>query len=141
MLCEKCNSNEIVKNGKVRGKQRYLCKKCGYNFTEGDGRQSSSPELKVLCQLMSILAKGQYQKIGEYMEVDRSLVYKWVNSLGVTVGKPGMDDEVYNIEDYGGINGHLENNCKGYYYEKKPLIAVSNSINDEYGVTVIVQKY
>jgi len=33
MVCVYCNSNEIVKNGKVRGVQRFLCKKCGKNFT------------------------------------------------------------------------------------------------------------
>lgn len=34
--CKKCQSENIVKNGKVRGKQRYLCKDCRYNFVEGD---------------------------------------------------------------------------------------------------------
>ena len=33
MVCVYCNSNEIVKNGKVRGVQRFLCKKCGKNFS------------------------------------------------------------------------------------------------------------
>ncbi|MFZ8847754.1 MAG: transposase [Minisyncoccia bacterium] len=33
MVCVYCNSNEIVKNGKVRKVQRFLCKKCGKNFT------------------------------------------------------------------------------------------------------------
>ena len=29
----KCKGKECVKNGIVKGKQRYLCKKCEYNFT------------------------------------------------------------------------------------------------------------
>jgi len=33
MVCVYCNSNEIVKNGKVRGQQRFLCRKCHRNFT------------------------------------------------------------------------------------------------------------
>ncbi|MFZ8848555.1 MAG: transposase [Minisyncoccia bacterium] len=33
MVCVYCNSNEIVKNGKVRGVQRFLCKKCNKNFS------------------------------------------------------------------------------------------------------------
>jgi transposase-like protein len=33
MVCVYCNSNEIVKNGRVRGVQRFLCKKCGKNFS------------------------------------------------------------------------------------------------------------
>ncbi len=31
--CKRCGSEEHVKNGRMRGKQRYLCKSCGLNFT------------------------------------------------------------------------------------------------------------
>jgi transposase len=31
--CKRCGSEEQVKNGFMRGKQRYLCKVCGLNFT------------------------------------------------------------------------------------------------------------
>ena len=31
--CKRCGSEEHVKNGRMRGKQRYLCKGCGLNFT------------------------------------------------------------------------------------------------------------
>ena len=30
--CKKCESNEYVKAGFVKGKQRYKCKKCGCQF-------------------------------------------------------------------------------------------------------------
>jgi len=36
--CKNCKSESVVKNGFVRGKQRYHCKECGYNFVEGDER-------------------------------------------------------------------------------------------------------
>ena len=31
--CPKCNSSKIVKNGRVRDKQRYKCKDCNYTYT------------------------------------------------------------------------------------------------------------
>ncbi len=31
--CKKCESNEYVKAGFVKGKQRYKCKKCGCHYT------------------------------------------------------------------------------------------------------------
>ena len=34
LLCKRCGSEEHVKNGLMRGKQRYLCKGCGLNFTD-----------------------------------------------------------------------------------------------------------
>jgi len=33
MNCSQCQSEENVKNGIVRGNQRYRCKKCGNNFS------------------------------------------------------------------------------------------------------------
>src|SRR3954467_5644452 len=33
LRCKGCGSGEHVKNGLMRGKQRYLCKACGLNFT------------------------------------------------------------------------------------------------------------
>src|SRR5215204_720120 len=36
--CERCGSEEHVKNGLMRGKQRYLCKSCGLAFTDTPAR-------------------------------------------------------------------------------------------------------
>src|SRR5215207_6564013 len=33
LRCKRCGSEEHVKNGLMRGQQRYLCKECGLNFT------------------------------------------------------------------------------------------------------------
>jgi transposase-like protein len=33
MKCTKCQSGHYVKNGIIRGRQRYKCKDCGNNFT------------------------------------------------------------------------------------------------------------
>ena len=32
--CKRCGSEEQVKNGFMKGLQRYRCKACGLNFTE-----------------------------------------------------------------------------------------------------------
>ena len=34
LRCKRCGSEEHVKNGLMRTKQRYLCKGCGLNFTD-----------------------------------------------------------------------------------------------------------
>src|ERR671938_511078 len=36
--CKRCGSEEHVKNGRMRGQQRYLCKACGLNFTNTPAR-------------------------------------------------------------------------------------------------------
>jgi transposase-like protein len=43
--CKNCNSKIVVKNGVIRGKQRYKCKTCGYNFVVGDGRTKGASQI------------------------------------------------------------------------------------------------
>jgi transposase len=38
LRCKRCGSEEHVKNGLMRGQQRYLCKDCGLNFTDTPAR-------------------------------------------------------------------------------------------------------
>jgi hypothetical protein len=38
LRCKRCGSEEQVKNGLMRAKQRYLCKGCGLNFTDTPAR-------------------------------------------------------------------------------------------------------
>src|ERR671933_424705 len=38
LRCKRCGSAEQVKNGRMRGQQRYLCKGCGLNFTDTPAR-------------------------------------------------------------------------------------------------------
>src|SRR3712207_3123033 len=38
LCCKRCGSEEQVKNGLMRGQQRYLCKDCGLNFTDTPAR-------------------------------------------------------------------------------------------------------
>ena len=38
LRCKRCGSEEQVKNGLMRGKQRSLCKGCGLNFTDTPAR-------------------------------------------------------------------------------------------------------
>src|SRR3954463_3987286 len=34
LRCKRCGSEQHVKNGLMRGQQRYRCKACGLNFTD-----------------------------------------------------------------------------------------------------------
>ena len=38
LRCKRCGSAKHVKNGLMRGQQRYLCKGCGLNFTDTPAR-------------------------------------------------------------------------------------------------------
>jgi transposase len=66
--CKNCKSEKVVKSGKVRGKQRYKCKECGYYFVIGDNNRTNEKiaALKALCVLFYSLAKDSYNMLGSY---------------------------------------------------------------------------
>ncbi|MDR1199352.1 MAG: hypothetical protein LBK94_10165 [Prevotellaceae bacterium] len=35
MKCPKCKSESHVRNGLIKGKQRFRCRQCGFNYTVG----------------------------------------------------------------------------------------------------------
>jgi len=79
--CKRCQSAQTVKSGTVRGKQRYLCKRCGYHFVEGDERtESTTTVIKALCVLFRALGIKQHRKIGEYLNRDVSQIYTWMEN-------------------------------------------------------------
>src|SRR5512139_2120946 len=53
MVCKRCQRSRFVKNGKVRGHQRYRCKDCQYNFTDTPPRGCSLAQ-KVTAILLHI---------------------------------------------------------------------------------------
>jgi len=69
LTCKDCGSQRHVKNGKVRGKQRYKCKECGHNFIIGDEREKVTPEGKALAALLYGSGKGSYGFIANLFDV------------------------------------------------------------------------
>jgi transposase len=81
LVCKKCGSTKYLKNGKVRGQQRYQCKNCGYNFTVGDLRKRQKNEsLKLLCILLYRLCNCTYKKLGEICDLAPTTIYDWVKN-------------------------------------------------------------
>ena len=69
MICKNCCSDSNVKNGYVRGKQRYKCKLCGFNFTIGDKREKISPPARALAILLYGRGKASYGFIAKLLKV------------------------------------------------------------------------
>ena len=67
MNCPECNSENLLKKGFRKGKQRYQCKDCGRNFVEGTkyvGRQVKLPTLVKscpTCQSTNIIRDGKLE--------------------------------------------------------------------------------
>ena len=86
MGCKRCKGEKVVKNGKKRGKQRYLCKECGYTYIEGDERTRGKwdNKTKALAVRMYLNNCG-FRRISEILQVPLSTVFIWIKEAGKIV--------------------------------------------------------
>ena len=81
MECKKCKSTEIVKNGKVRNKQRYKCKGCQFNFVEVDGRKGKQIDKQKMAIHLYLENMG-FRAIGRVLGVSNVTVLNWIRAAG-----------------------------------------------------------
>lgn len=83
MTCPKCASAEAVKNGKMRGNQRYRCKFCGCNYTQSS-RYRIDRETRVRCIRLYLEGVG-FRGIARLTGMSHVIVQRWVKQLGDTI--------------------------------------------------------
>ena len=79
MKCLKCSSDNICKNGKMYGMQRYKCKDCNYNYTKG--RNCKDKSLKRFALELYLEGLG-FRSIGRLIKVSHVSVCNWVKQYG-----------------------------------------------------------
>ena len=82
MNCPKCKSEKKVKDGIVRGKQRYQCKECSYRYTVEYKNVSPCTKKNALHLYLEGLG---FRSIGRYLKVSHVSVYNWIKSYGEEV--------------------------------------------------------
>jgi len=136
--CKNCASSKAVKNGKVRGKQRFKCKDCGLNFVIGDERTNEKIDaLKALVVMLYSLGKGSYNMLGKFFGRDRSLIYRWIKEAGLSFGDPDINGEIREIEF--DEMWHFIGSKKGNFGSSKPLIVAQGKLSHGYSAVVILQ--
>jgi transposase-like protein len=86
MKCSKCQSEHHVKNGIVRGVQRYKCKECGNNFSI-DYSQVVEKEKKRRFGLAMYLEGLGFHSIARLLNVSHVSVMNWVKKYGSELSK------------------------------------------------------
>ena len=77
--CPKCDALEVVKNGKTRGKQRYKCKKCNYQFTSLVSR-GFAPEIKA--KVIELYNHGlSIRAAAKLQGVSRTSALNWIKEF------------------------------------------------------------
>ncbi len=91
--CPKCQSIEVVKNGKVQGKQRYKCKSCSLQFTRltPRGRPAQEKAMAVTLYTLGLSIRAIAGLIG----VSPTAVLKWIKTFAKThYEKPAPGDAI-----------------------------------------------
>ena len=94
-ICPKCSSEKCVKDGIVKGKQRYRCKRC--NFRHTVQHRGKSPDIKR--QALELYLEGLgFRSIGRFLKCSHVAVYNWIKSFGETVEELRSDSTLEVVE-------------------------------------------
>jgi len=97
--CKNCKSVNTTKNGKVRKKQRYKCKECGYNFVLGHAYNDPKKlAKKALVVLLYSLGRTSYSKLADIFGVSNGTIHNWVTEAANGLPEPTVPDEITEIE-------------------------------------------
>jgi len=97
LLCKRCGSEEHVKNGLMRGKQRYLCKGCGLNFTDTPPR-GKPLALKVAAVLLYVSGLSM-NRTAKLLGVSTPTIQAWLEQFAAAYAqKPEPDGRAVVIE-------------------------------------------
>ena len=88
LKCSKCGHKDFIKNGFMKNKQRYKCKKCNCNFTEGDKRKEKGKSIEIKKIALNLYIEGMgfraiervLKKMG--IKVSHVSIINWVKKLG-----------------------------------------------------------
>jgi len=98
MHCPKCRCAEAVKNGTMRGKQRYKCQHCGCNYTQST--LSRTPVAKRVEAIKLYLEGVGFRGIERLTGVPHSTLINWVKNLGAEIERlrPELTEQARTVE-------------------------------------------
>ena len=97
LRCKRCGAEEHVKNGFMRGKQRYRCKGCGLNFTDTPPR-GMPLAVKVAAVLLYVSGLSM-NRTAKLLGVSTPTVMAWIEQFaGVFAQKPEPEGRAVVVE-------------------------------------------
>ena len=84
MECPKCSGDKRIKDGLVKGVQRYKCVCCSYKYTVKIKSTAKPTSMKK--QALQLYLEGLgFRSIGRYLGVSNVSVLNWIRSFGEQV--------------------------------------------------------
>jgi transposase len=97
MKCPKCKSEKKVKNGIIKGVQRYKCKDCSFNYTVEMKSTAQPIDIKKFGLMLYLEGLG-FQSISRLLNVSHVAVMKWIKKYGEQLKELKTDKPVKIIE-------------------------------------------
>ena len=97
LRCKRCGSGEHVRNGLMRGKQRYRCKACGLNFTDTPPR--GMPLAMKVTAVLLYLSGLSMNRTAKLLGVSTPTVMAWIERFAeVPAQKPEPEGRALVVE-------------------------------------------
>jgi len=111
MNCPKCNSSNKIKAGKTKGRQRYRCKECGFNYSVEMKSTAKPKSVKIQALHMYLEGLG-FCAIGRILGVSNVSVLRWIRAFGQKVKELNREKQHIEMEHY----TYLRSNAYTFYY-------------------------
>ena len=135
MKCKHCKSGNTVKNGFVRGKQRYLCNDCKRTFTVGDKRSVKSSG-KLIFDILFSVDKTDFDEKSEFLTamskhfcVSRRTIKHWIDCKEANEQIDGT------VREFGSIN-----QVKQHIDREKYFLFAEINLDNKANAIIIVQE-
>ena len=97
LRCKGCGSEEHIKNGFMRGKQRYRCKACGLNFT--DTPLPGKPLAMKVTAVLLYVSGLSMNRTAKLLGVSTPTIQAWIEQFAQAYGqKPEPEGRALVIE-------------------------------------------
>jgi transposase len=97
LRCKACGSEEHIKNGFMRGKQRYRCKACGLNFT--DTPLPGKPLAMKVTAVLLYVSGLSMNRTAKLLGVSTPTIQAWIEQFAkVYAQKPAPEGRAVVIE-------------------------------------------
>ncbi|MCX6146740.1 MAG: IS1 family transposase [Candidatus Kapabacteria bacterium] len=105
MICPKCKSNQYVKDGIVKGKQRFLCKVCKYRYTvEYRGK---SVEIKRMALHLYLEGLG-FRSISRILKVSNVTILNWIKAFGSEIENIQCDSAPIKVVELDEVHTYIK---------------------------------
>lgn len=97
MNCPKCGKQASCKDGRVNGRQRYLCKDCNYRYTVSERSGTGSAEVKRMALLLYLEGLG-FRSIARVLGFSNVTILNWIRVFGEQLDVIKNDKPVQVVE-------------------------------------------